>query len=126
MSDITRFDIPVRKDRYGAVEMKPVLVQDKLLPLMAEIIDAASRPGVLREQYMTTPRRSLFAEDQWEALRKRIRYDLEHGLRESAKKLGQTLITAVKFEEHGDEQGVLFTAQAVAMRLIVPPEGTEL
>lgn len=114
----TRFDIPISRDKWGGVEVKACVVSDNLLPVMADIIDAATKPTLLTQRYEFHNRRAVLADDQWEALRDRIQYDLEHALREEAKKLNLCVITAVSFKALPVADVVLFTASATAMRLL--------
>jgi len=118
MSDFTQFTIPVSRDRYGAVKVKHCLVSDALLPLMAAIIDAAMRPVKLTERYIFPVRSAVLTEEAFAQVRDRVRYDLEHALREAAKKTGHTLITRVSIEEIPDVTGVAFIATATAMPMI--------
>jgi len=118
MSDFTQFTIPVSRDRYGTVEMKHCLVSNALLPLMAAIIDAATRPVKLTEQFYFPVRDAVLTEEVFSQVRDRVRYDLEHALREEAKKTGYTLITRVAIEEIPDVTGVAFIATATAVPML--------
>lgn len=124
-----RFTIPTHHYRFGGRAFavhKECVVQTELLPVMAAIIDAATRPSRLTQEYVFNQPRSVLAEGQREHLGQRVRYDLEHALREEAKKLGRCIVTAITFEETADDSGVLFIASAMSMPLIEVPEGTQL
>lgn len=113
--DFTEFTVPVRRDANGGIETRQVLVSNDMLPIMADIIAAATSPYRLHQEYRVDMRG---AHIPWESLRDRIQYDLEHGLREDAKKKGIAVITEVTFGEAGDALGVLFTADATGMPLL--------
>ena len=120
MSDYTRFDIPVSKDEFGGITTEPVIVQDKLLPAMAQIIKGATRLVSFRQQYVYSLRGmdATLGESILRQLRDRIRFDLEQGMREEARKMNHTIVTPFEHEETGDKLGVLFVATAVGMPLI--------
>lgn len=114
----TRFDIPINRDRYGGVTMKACVVSDNLMPVMADIIDAATRPVLLRKEFTFSRVADTLSEQQWVYISERVRSDLEAGIYEQAKKDGLAVITRVVFEQQGDELGVMFTATATAMQLL--------
>lgn len=122
-SEHIRFTIPVSVEQLGFTEHKTVTVLKRLLPVMAQIIENATRPKLLTQQYEADGRAVAAMDDSMlDYLRERTQYDLEHGLREEAKRQGLAVITAVTFEEQPfastDGGGILFTAQATAMPLL--------
>lgn len=122
-----RFMLPVRVDTDGWVQHKECAVQTELIPLFAEIVGAASRPFTVRQHYAVPASVTVRLDEQMlEGLRDSIRYDLEHGMRDSTQKKGQCIITPVTHTEATVDGDVVFTATAVAMRLLHLPEGFAL
>lgn len=118
--DYTTFHIPIRRDRFGSLEHKAVVVPDTLLPAMARIIEAATRPVQLRNQFELTARHYhvSMGESVLEMLKLRVHDDLEHELRAKAKKQRFAVITDVSFVETPVDGAVLIVASALAMPLI--------
>lgn len=121
MTDSIHFLIPARVDQLGmVVEHRSITASRRLLPVLAQVVENATRPRLLTQQYELDGLAVMSMTDgMLEHLRDRTRYDLEHGLREEAKKQGLAVITAVTFDEHSSGgRGILFTAQATAMPLL--------
>lgn len=122
-----RFMIPDGVDRFGLVTHRECAVSVDLIPLMAKIIEAATKPARVEQTYAMPDHGLQHADNaMWEHLVSRVRYDLEHALHDEAKKTNRCLITRVTHSEHVDDGGVLFRATAVAMPLLDLPEGRTL
>lgn len=119
-SEHIRFTIPVSVDQLGFTEHKTVVASRRMLPVMAQIIENATRPKLLVQRYDLDGRAvSCMTDGMLEYTRTRVHYDLEHGLREEAKRQGLAVITAVTFDEQEqDDRSILFTAKATAMPLL--------
>ena len=115
----THFSIPIRKDNAGGVEIKQIVVSDHMLPVMADIIEAATHPSWLSAHYDLRTHGRPFTEDMLKSIRDRVRYDLEHNIREQAKKAKLAVITEVTITELPDMGGMQFRAEAAAMPLLM-------
>lgn len=119
MPDHVRFNIPVSVDKFGWTEHKTVVVSRLMLPIMAQIVENATRPRLLTQRYELHGEAVRIGGAVLESIRERVQYDLEHGLREEAKKQGLAVITAVTFDEQKMiDEGILFRAQATGMPLL--------
>lgn len=115
----TQFTIPVRKDEFGGVEVKQCVVSDSMLPVMADIIDAATHPVRLTATYTLRTSGHPFTEDMLTDIRRRVRYDLERQIQDDAKKSNRAVITEVTIDERPESAGVVgFFAEATAMPFI--------
>lgn len=120
MIEHIRFTIPVSVDQFGFTEHKTVVASRRMLPIMAQIVENATHPRLLTQQYEVDGHAvAAMGDSMLDYLRERTRHDLEHDLREEAKKQGLAVLTAVTFDEQArDSGGILFTAQATAMPLL--------
>lgn len=124
--DFVVFDIPSGPNKLGEMVTERVIVQNRMVPIMAQIVRSATRPVRLTQQYrLAAPAMAMMGDSMLDHLRERTQYDLEHGLREDAKKQGLAILTAITFDEQKlSGGGILFTAQATAMPLL--DKGIEL
>lgn len=117
--DHIRFTIPVAIDRSGFATYEAVTVSRAMIPVFAKIVENATRPRLLTQQYELRGGAARIGGAVLEHMRERAQYDLEHSLREEAKKQGLAVLTAVTFDEQElSGCGILFTAQATAIPLL--------
>ena len=115
---MTRFDIPTRRDRYCGMTMRAVVVSDDLLPVMADIIEKATRPVLLTKERAIRVAPEMCTEESLAHIRKSVAKELTYALEDHAKDAGLALITKPDFEE-SIEGGVLaFRATATAMQVL--------
>lgn len=121
-----RLTIPASVDRSGFATYRTVVVPRRLLSMFGQIVENATHPRLLTQQYEVDGHAvAAMGDSMLDHLRERTQYDLEHGLREDAKKQGLAILTAITFDEQKlSGGGILFTAQATAMPLL--DKGIEL
>lgn len=118
MDSFTTFDIPIHRDLFGGMTMKAVVVTDATLPIMADIIEKATRPVPLTKERTIRVAPEMCTEESLAHIRKSVAKELTYALEDHAKEHGLTLITKPSFEE-SIESGVLaFRATATAMQLL--------
>jgi hypothetical protein len=114
----TRFDIPIARDRYGSTTMKAVVVSDELLPVMADIIEKATRSVLLTQERTIRVAPEMCTEESLAHIRKSVAKELTYALEDHAKEHGLAIITKPDFEESIDGGVLAFRATATAMRLL--------
>lgn len=113
-----RFNIPVKRDEFGGTVVKAMYVAPQVLPVMAAIIEAATHPVRVQQEFHVPTHGQWTAEEALNALRDRVKYDLTHALRNEAEKNKMTIITPIEWHESIEQGGVLFRVTASAMPLI--------
>lgn len=118
--DHIRFTIPVAIDRSGFATYEAVTVSRAMIPVFGQIVENATHPRLLTQQYEVDGHAvAAMGDSMLDYLRERVQYDLEHSLREEAKRQGLAVLTAVTFDEQElSGCGILFTAQATAIPLL--------
>lgn len=114
----TEFQIPIERDQHGGITTKAVVVQDELLPVMADIIGKASRPVLLTKTTEIRVTSHDVTEQLLTHLREGAELELRYKLFEHAREHGFAIITEPKFEESIDGIGVEFRMTATAMPLL--------
>lgn len=115
---MTRFDIPTHRDRFGGMTMKAVVVSDDLLPVMADIIEKATRSVLLTQERTIRVEPLAMTENALAYIRKSAAKELTYALEDHAKDAGLAIITEPTLTE-SIEGGVLaFRATATAMQLL--------
>lgn len=115
MIGYTRFNVPVKRDEFGSVHTQPVLVEDELLPVMAAIVAAASKPVRLTQEHVIDRLSRQLSEAELGMIVRRTRQVLEDDLRAAALRDGLAVITEIRIEEPSPG---CFLASAVGMPLI--------
>lgn len=114
----TRFDIPISRDRFGGVTMKAVVVSDDLLPVMADIIEKATRPVLLAKERTVCVAPEMCTEKSLAHLRKSVANELMYALEGHAKDNGLAVVTKPAFEESVEGGMLAFRCTATAMHLL--------
>jgi len=116
----THFDIPIHRDKFGGMTVKAVVVSDALLPVMADIIEKATRPVLLtKEQTVRVDPMMMMTEKSLEYIRKSAARELRWHLEEKARGGGMTLITEPRLDESTAGGMLAFRCTATAMPLLV-------
>lgn len=118
MSGFTHFDIPIHRDRYGSTTMKAVVVSDEMLPIMADIIEKATRPVLLTQERTIRVAPEMCTEESLAHIRKSVAQELTYALEDHAKEHGLAIITKPDFEESIEGGLLAFRATATVMPLL--------
>lgn len=114
----THFDIPIHRDQYGGVTVKAVLVSDALLPVMADIIEKATRPVLLTKETTVRVDPSGLTEDSLTHIRESAARFLIDELRTHAVRESLAVITEPRLDESVEGGMLAFRCTATAMPLL--------
>ena len=117
------FDVPYRVDIDGFVEMKCFSVAHATIPVMADIIEKATRPVLLaKEQRIRVDTLAVtelaMTEESLNSIRQSVGHFLREELRAHAIREGLAVITEPSIEESVDGGMLAFRCTATAMRLL--------
>lgn len=114
----TAFQYPVGRDAQGSVQWHAAIVDDRLLPVMASIIDSATAPVLLEKTNEIRIDPSEVGEEMLARIRLLAENHLRAQLRDHAIREGLAVITEPLVEVFTDGGMLAVRCTATAMKLI--------
>lgn len=114
----TAFQYPVGHDAQGSVQWHAAIVDDRLLPVMASIIESATAPVLLEKTNEIRIDPSEVGEEMLAHIRLSVAEHLRAQLRDHAIREGLAVITEPVVDEYTDGGMLAFRCTATAIRLV--------